>query len=116
MTVMNVLPRCHPSTNVWVYASFSKSLSFFSPYQDHADSAERHHLAVFELLDWSELLPEPKRTKCVQPVGEVRPVLSTTNKCCCCGMTLNTHGHAHTELSFITNNQVNFYGKRVCVC
>lgn len=39
--------------------------------KDHADSAELHRSAVFELPDWSELLSEPKRPQCVQPVGEL---------------------------------------------
>lgn len=42
--------------------------------QDHADSAELRRPAAFKLPDRSELLTEPKRPQCVQPVGEVRPV------------------------------------------
>lgn len=39
--------------------------------KDHADSAELCSPAAFELPDWSQLLSEPERPQCVQPVGEL---------------------------------------------
>lgn len=69
----NMFVPCAASAEMFGFLRPSVSVCPLFP-QDHADSAELRRPAASELPGRPELLSEPKRPECVQPVGEVRPV------------------------------------------